>query len=94
MIKSFQHNGLKRYWSSGSTARIPADMADRIADRLTMLDAAAKPSDMDQPGYQYHALKGHSPTRYAVKITGNWRLTFEWDEGDKAAARVDLEDYH
>ena len=94
MIRSFQHNGLKRYWNSGSTARIPANMAERIADFLTVLDTAARPADMDQPGYRFHALRGHRPTRYSVRVTANWRLTFEWDDTEMSATRVNLEDYH
>ena len=92
MIKSFRHAGLKRYWNRGQPGRIPADMVNRVADLLTLLDAATKPGDMDQPGFRFHALKGRKPTRYAVRVTGNWRLTFAWDDTD--ATRIDLEDYH
>ena len=34
---------------------------------------------MDLPGYKFHALKGDRLGEFAVSITGNWRLTFEFD---------------
>lgn len=37
-------------------------------------------------------LKGRDKGRYSVRVTGNWRLTFAWEDGDAVA--VDLEDYH
>jgi proteic killer suppression protein len=30
--------------------------------------------------------------RDSVRVTGNWRITFGWEEND--ATDVDLEDYH
>jgi len=56
-----------------------------------VLDAAAAPEDMHLPGFHFHRLRGQS-VRYSVRVTGNWRLTFAWDESD--AIQVDLEDYH
>jgi len=30
--------------------------------------------------------------RWAIKVSGNWRLTFDFKDGD--ALNVDVEDYH
>jgi len=43
------------------------------------------------PGFDPHLLHG-KPSRYAIKVNGPWRITFEWIDGD--AWRVDLEQYH
>jgi toxin HigB-1 len=32
--------------------------------------------------------------RFAVRVTGNWRLTFGWDAHGPSAVEVDYEDYH
>jgi proteic killer suppression protein len=58
---------------------------------LDVLDAAAAPEDMNLPGFHFHRLRGRF-TRYSVRVTANWRLTFAWEESD--ATQVDLEDYH
>jgi len=59
---------------------------------LDRLDAAISPGDMNLPGLDFHALKGGSKGRYAVKVTANYRITFGWSDGD--ATYVDYEDYH
>jgi len=46
---------------------------------------------MDLPGYRFHPLKGARRETYAVNVSGNWRLTFRFEDGD--AVQVDLEDY-
>jgi toxin HigB-1 len=57
-----------------------------------MLNAAARPDDMNQPGYAFHALTGDRAGQYAVEIRANHRLVFEWEEGEPV--RVRMEDYH
>ena len=57
-----------------------------------MLDEAVRPDEMNVPGWRFHALKGGMKGRFAVNVSGNWRLTFGWDGED--AVEVDLEDYH
>ena len=52
----------------------------------------ARPEDMNLPGFRFHALVGRDRGRYAVSASGNWRITFNWIEGE--AVDVDLEDYH
>jgi proteic killer suppression protein len=63
-----------------------------LLDRLAKLDAAIDVSDMDVPGWRLHPLKGRLKGRYSVNVSGNWRLTFEFSDGD--ARLVDYEDYH
>ena len=57
---------------------------------LDRLDASSAPGDMNLPGYKFHPLSGGRKGTYAV--TGNWRLTFEFD--DEGARNVSWEDYH
>jgi len=47
---------------------------------------------MNVPGFDFHALKGFSPTRYGVHVNGPWCLRFEFVDAD--ACRVDFEQYH
>lgn len=92
MIKSFKNKGLKLFWEEGNARRLAAQQfAPRIALILQALDGATAPGDMDKPGYVFHPLKQFNPWRYSVRVTGNYRITFAWDDG---AVDVDLEDYH
>ena len=92
MIRSFRHRGLERYFTRSNQRGIPAQFADRLARILDRLDAAREPLDMNLPGYRLHRLKGKRRGTYAVTVSGNWRLTFRFENED--AVDVDLEDYH
>ena len=59
---------------------------------LVALDTAQEIGDMDIPGFKLHSLKGKLKGRWAVSVTGNWRVTFEFREGH--AYILDYEDYH
>jgi proteic killer suppression protein len=93
MIRSFDHGGLGRFWTTGSRAGIPAEMANRLRIRLSVLDAATQIGDLDKPGYALHPLKGDRKGEWAIRVTGNWRLVFRMDKPGEIAS-VNLEDYH
>lgn len=92
MIRSIRHKGLLRFFSEGDRRGINATHAPRIERLLDRLDAAGRPEDMDLPGFKFHGLAGFNPKRYAVSVSGNWRITFAFD--GEEAVDVDLEDYH
>jgi proteic killer suppression protein len=91
MIISFRHKGLRELFENGKTARIDRRMHLRITERLDALEAARAPTDMNVPGYKFHALH-ETPTRYTVHVNGPWCITFEF-EGENAT-QVDYEQYH
>lgn len=92
MIKSFRHKGLRRLFDSGSTSGIQASHAKRLRMQLSALDTAHSIEDMDIPGFRLHALKGEMRGRWSISVNGNWRLTFEFVDGN--AYVLDYEDYH
>jgi len=47
---------------------------------------------MNLPGWKWHLLKGELAGRWAVSVSGNWRMTFTFDGED--AVLVDYRDYH
>lgn len=92
MIVRFKHKGLERFFTHGNKSGIQAPHADRLRLILARLDAAENPMDMNLPGLSLHKLKGPRNDRWAVKISGNWRITFRFV--DVHADRVNYEDYH
>lgn len=91
MIKSFRHKGLEELFTTGNSKKIRKDHQARCLRRLDALDAAEAPEEMNIPGFRFHGLQGN-PKRYAVSVTGNYRITFEWEGKD--AHVVDYEDYY
>ena len=92
MIKSFRHKGLRRFFETGSTSGIQASHAKRLWMLLVALETAQTIDDMDIPGFRLHPLKGDLDGRWSVTVSGNWRMTFEFRDGN--AYVVDYEDYH
>lgn len=92
MIKSFRHKRLKKYFESGSKAGIQPRHAKRLRMQLIALDTATTIQDMDIPGFKLHSLKGANEDHWSIWISGNWRLTFEFRDGN--AFVLDYEDYH
>jgi len=91
VIRSFTHKGLARFFETGSKAGIQPQQAERLRLLLSHLSAATSPKDMDLPGLGLHPLKGkRSGTWWAIKVSGNWRVTFSFIGKDAAA--VDYED--
>ena len=91
MIKSFQHKGLKQLFEKGSSAKINQPHKAKCLRLFDALDAATLPQEMNIPGFGFHGLEGN-PKRYAVSVSGNYRITFEWEGED--AIHVLYEDYH
>lgn len=58
---------------------------------LAALDTSMEISDMDIPGFKLHSLKGKLKGRWSVLVSGNWRITFEFREGNVYV--LDYEDY-
>ena len=73
-------------------SRVAPDLVDRVALALADLDNAVTASDLDLPGYRLHPLKGDLKGHWSISISGNWRITFRFEDGD--AYDVDLTDYH
>jgi proteic killer suppression protein len=91
-IRGFRHKGLKLFFTKGSTAKIQAQHAERLRLILGRLNVAREPRDMALPGLRLHPLLGDRQGTWAVQVSGNWRVTFEFVGED--VDRVDYEDYH
>ena len=59
---------------------------------LAALDTAQLVTDMDLPGWRFHRLKGNQAGRWSVTVSDNWRMTFEFHDGN--AHVLDFEDHH
>lgn len=92
MIQSFRHGGLKKFFLTGSKAGIQPSHAAKLQLQLAVLDDAQDSVRMNVPGWDLHLLKGDLSGHWSVKVNGNWRLTFTFE--DDNAILVDYQDYH
>ncbi len=91
MIRTYKSKALEAFGVQGDASKLPIPNHGRVRRILAALDAATDPQDMALPGYRFHPLKGKLQ-RYAVDASGNYRITWAWDNGD--AIDIDIEDYH
>lgn len=92
MILSFKHRGLRELYEGRGSRRVAPHHVRKLRDILAVLDRSRIPSHMDLPGFRLHRLRGRLRGHYAVSVSGNWRVTFRFEEGH--AADVDYTDYH
>ena len=92
MIKSFAHKGLWKFYTKGTLAGIQAKHKDRLRIILTYLNSAKTIDDMSLPGFKLHPLKGNMKGLWSVSVSGNWRITFRFENGN--AYIINYVDYH
>jgi toxin HigB-1 len=92
MIKTIKHKGLKKFYESGVTSGIQAKHQKKLRQQLTALESAYEIEDMDLPGYKLHPLQGDRADFWSISVSGNWRLTFTFSDGNVYV--LDYEDYH
>ncbi|MEJ5113196.1 type II toxin-antitoxin system RelE/ParE family toxin [Erwinia billingiae] len=92
MIKSWKHGGLKEFYETGSTRKVNPQHEKRLRERLRIIDLAEQIEDINLTGYKLHPMKGERRGIWSITVSGNWRITFEFKDGD--AWILNYEDYH
>ena len=92
MIKSFSHKGLEKLFQRGIKAGIQPKHAEKLSDILDILHAATGIRDVNFPGSNLHLLEPKKDGVWAVAVSGNWRVTFTFEDGN--VYDVDYRDYH
>ena len=92
MIRSFKHRGLEALYDGRTSRRVAPHHVEKLRDILAVLDRSQTAQQLSLPGLRLHALKGVMKGHYAVSVSGNWRVTFRFEDGH--AVDVDYVDYH
>jgi proteic killer suppression protein len=92
VIRTFRHKGLKELFETGKSGKVPGNLTNRCLNRLTVLNRAVHVREVTGAGFDTHPLSGTVPQRYAMSVSGPWRITFRFEAGD--AYGVDLQQYH
>ena len=93
MIRSIVNKETRKIWDGEQSRKLPADIQDVARRKLRQLDAAERLNDMAVPrGNRLEQLKETDPPRYSIRINDQWRICFNWADGN--AENVGIEDYH
>ncbi|BBD57156.1 type II toxin-antitoxin system RelE/ParE family toxin [Planktothrix agardhii] len=96
MIQSFgdkRTEDLFQGISNRETRKFPADLIKVAVRKLDMLNAAYQLEDLrSPPGNRLEALKGDLKGFYSIRINEQWRIIFQWQNGNVLAVKI--VDYH
>ncbi len=92
MIQSFKHKGLEKFFKTGKETGIQSKHAAKLRLILGWLNVSTSPYDMNLPGLDLHMLTGDREGTWSVRVSGNWRVTFCFN--DEHVEAVNYEDYH
>ena len=92
MIKSFTCRDTEALFNDNRVRRFQS-FERQARKRLMVLHAAPSlEALMLNPGNKFHSLGGKRKGQYAVSINEQWRICFEWRDGN--AYQVQIIDYH
>ena len=92
VIRSIKHKGLRRFFEKGVASGVQSNHVKKRRMQLAALESSKTIDDMDIPGFRLHPLKGTRENYWAIDVSGNWRLTFRFEDGD--IFDLNYEDYH
>ena len=92
MIKSFACRDTEKLFNDLRVRRFQS-FERQARKRLMVLHAAPSlEALMLNPGNKFRSLKGDIKGQYAISINKQWRVSFEWHDGN--AYNVEIVDYH
>lgn len=93
MIKTFLDSATEELYRTGRTPKLPSSIQARACRKLDALHAAVLVEDLRvPPGNRLHALQGDREGQYSISINKQWRICFNFRDGD--AFNVEICDYH
>ena len=93
MIKSFRSKETARIFERLRSTRLPQDIQQVSYRKLRMLNNAVTLDDIRvPPANRLGKLGGDRAGQYSIRINDQWRICFEWIDGD--AYNVEIVDYH
>jgi len=92
VIKSFTCGDTERLFRDENVRKF-VNIRQPARRKLLMLHSAKQLSDLrSPPGNRLHPLEGDRAGQYSLSINSQFRICFEWQEGD--AYDVEIVDYH
>lgn len=91
MIKSYKSKRLEDF-SAGDYSKVDSRHLKAVRVIMAALNSATEIGDLRLPGKRLHQHKGTNPVRWSLDVSGNYRITFEFENGHVYA--VDYGDPH
>jgi proteic killer suppression protein len=94
MILSYRDKRTEEF-AKGGFVKAFQGFENQAARRLSILNAAISVQTLRAlPGNRLEALRGDRTGQYSIRINQQWRLCFEWPDGQTGPSNVEIVDYH
>lgn len=94
MIQSYRDKRTKEF-ADGKRVKEFEGFRRQAEKRLYILDAATSLADLQAlPSNALEGMKGDRKGQYSIRINMQWRICFEWPEGQSGPSNVEIVDYH
>ncbi|MEL6828042.1 MAG: type II toxin-antitoxin system RelE/ParE family toxin [Pseudomonadota bacterium] len=94
MILSYRDRKTEQF-ASGAFVRDFQGFTQQAEKRLAVLNAATSLFDLRAlPSNRLEALRGNRAGQYSIRINQQWRICFEWPDGQPGPSNVEIVDYH
>jgi proteic killer suppression protein len=93
MIRTFKDKETQKVFDGQFSRKLAQDIQRKARIKLRILDAAMVLEDLlAPPANRLEALSGDRAGQYSIRINQQWRVCFEWREGQ--VFNVEIVDYH
>ena len=93
MIRSFKDKETEKVFSRILSRKLPQSIQQTAYRKLRMINNSIDLEDLRlPPANRLEKLKGDREGQYSIRINKQWRICFEWLDGD--AYSVEIADYH
>jgi proteic killer suppression protein len=93
MIRNFRDELTERLFDRLPVKKLARPLQRAALRKLVLLDAAESLNDLRfPPDNHLEKLTGDRAGQYSIRINDQWRVCFEWSDGD--AYEVEITDYH
>ena len=94
MIRSYRDRRTQRF-ADGEQVREFQGFGRQAEKRLEILDAAESLQDLRAlRSNRLETLRGDRRGQFSIRINDQWRICFEWPDGDDGPSNVEITDYH
>lgn len=94
MILGYRDRNTQAF-AEGRRIRAYEGFERQVARRLSILNAAPSLETLRAlRGNRLEALRGDRAGQYSIRINRQWRLCFEWPDGQPGPLNVEIVDYH
>lgn len=94
MILSFRDKKTEAF-ARGDFVKVFSGFEAQAERRLAILNAAPSLETLRAlPSNRLEALRGDRAGQYSIRINQQWRICFEWLDGQNGPSNVEIVDYH